>query len=67
MTADELKDWLGKDESAGAGWSKSDGSGETVGHDRYVHQKPLETLSSLFEPTPFFEPEANGRAVEGTL
>jgi hypothetical protein len=33
MTADELKDWLGKDESAGAGWSKDDGSGESVGHD----------------------------------
>lgn len=34
MTAEELKDWLGKEESAGAGWSKSDGSGETVGHER---------------------------------
>lgn len=35
MTADELKDWLGKDESAGSGWSKDDGSGETIGHERY--------------------------------
>ncbi|EME43877.1 hypothetical protein DOTSEDRAFT_71624 [Dothistroma septosporum NZE10] len=33
MSADELKDWLGKEESAGAGWSKDDGSGETIGHE----------------------------------
>ncbi|TKX23439.1 hypothetical protein C1H76_4507 [Elsinoe australis] len=33
MSADELKEWLGKDESAGAGWSKDDGSGETIGHE----------------------------------
>lgn len=33
MTSDELEEWLGKDESAGAGWSKGDGSGESVGHD----------------------------------
>ncbi|KAF2088141.1 hypothetical protein K490DRAFT_56156 [Saccharata proteae CBS 121410] len=33
MNAKELKDWLGKDESAGSGWSKDDGSGETVGHE----------------------------------
>jgi len=35
MTAQELKDWLGSDESAGAGWSKDDGSGETIGHERF--------------------------------
>ena len=35
MDADELVEWLGRDESAGAGWSKSDGSGETIGHERY--------------------------------
>lgn len=34
MTAEELKDWLGQEESAGSGWSKDDGSGETVGHER---------------------------------
>lgn len=33
MTAEELKDWLGSEESAGAGWSKDDGSGETIGHE----------------------------------
>ncbi|KZM21123.1 uncharacterized protein EKO05_0008088 [Ascochyta rabiei] len=33
MSAKDLQDWLGQDESAGAGWSKDDGSGETIGHD----------------------------------
>ncbi|PNS20438.1 hypothetical protein CAC42_5888 [Sphaceloma murrayae] len=33
MSAKELEEWLGKEESAGAGWSKDDGSGETVGHE----------------------------------
>jgi len=36
MSADELKEWLGSEESAGSGWSKDDGSGETIGHERYV-------------------------------
>ena len=33
MTAPELKKWLEDDKSRDAGWSKDDGSGETVGHD----------------------------------
>jgi len=33
MDAAELTAWLGSDESAGAGWSKADGSGESIGHD----------------------------------
>ncbi|KAF2099666.1 hypothetical protein NA57DRAFT_55611 [Rhizodiscina lignyota] len=33
MSAQELKDWLGKDESTGSGWDKNDGSGETIGHE----------------------------------
>ncbi|CAK4031972.1 Hypothetical predicted protein [Lecanosticta acicola] len=33
MSADELQDWLGREESTGAGWDKDDGSGETIGHD----------------------------------
>lgn len=33
MTASELQDWLGKEESAGAGWDNDDGSGETIGHE----------------------------------
>ncbi|TFB07503.1 hypothetical protein CCMA1212_000633 [Trichoderma ghanense] len=33
MTAQELKQWLKGDDSTSAGWSKDDGSGESVGHD----------------------------------
>jgi len=33
MTAPELKDWLGSEASTGSGWSKDDGSGETIGHE----------------------------------
>ena len=34
MTAEELEDWLKEEQSAGSGWDKGDGSGETVGHER---------------------------------
>lgn len=34
MTAEELEEWLKGEQSQGSGWSKSDGSGETVGHER---------------------------------
>lgn len=34
MTASELKEWLKGGDSTSSGWSKEDGSGETVGHDR---------------------------------
>ncbi|KAH0393346.1 hypothetical protein KCU89_g12508, partial [Aureobasidium melanogenum] len=33
MSPDQLKEWLGGEDSAGAGWSKDDGSGETIGHE----------------------------------
>ncbi|KAK4980818.1 hypothetical protein LTR66_010344 [Elasticomyces elasticus] len=33
MSAKELKGWLGSDDSTGSGWSKDDGSGETIGHE----------------------------------
>ncbi|KAK4984381.1 hypothetical protein LTR50_006636 [Elasticomyces elasticus] len=33
MSAKELKAWLGSDDSTGSGWSKDDGSGETIGHE----------------------------------
>lgn len=36
MTADELKTWLKEEQSEHSGWSKDDGSGETVGHEREV-------------------------------
>ncbi|KAK7542331.1 uncharacterized protein J3D65DRAFT_209803 [Phyllosticta citribraziliensis] len=33
MTPNELNEWLGTEQSTGSGWSKDDGSGETVGHE----------------------------------
>ena len=34
MTADELEAWLKEEQSQTSGWSKDDGSEETVGHER---------------------------------
>jgi len=34
MTADELEEWLKEEQSETAGWSKDDGSDETIGHER---------------------------------
>lgn len=34
MSASDLKSWLKEESSEDAGWSKSDGSGETIGHER---------------------------------
>ena len=58
MNSPELKEWLGKDESAGAGWSKDDGSGETVGQERYG--KSLH--HSKFKPL-FLLPFCGGRKI----
>ncbi|PQE13024.1 dna-binding protein [Rutstroemia sp. NJR-2017a BBW] len=33
MTADELEAWLKEESSQSSGWSKDDGSGETIGHE----------------------------------
>ena len=33
MTASELKKWLEGEASTSSGWSKDDGSGESVGHE----------------------------------
>ncbi|KAK3054471.1 hypothetical protein LTR09_004740 [Extremus antarcticus] len=33
MSAQELKDWLSQEDSTSSGWSKDDGSGETIGHE----------------------------------
>lgn len=33
MTSSELEKWLKSSDSESAGWSKDDGSGESVGHD----------------------------------
>lgn len=36
MTAEELEKWLKGSASKDTGWSKSDGSGESIGHERQV-------------------------------
>ena len=36
MTVDELEEWLQTEDSQSTGWSKDDGSGESVGHESYV-------------------------------
>ena len=36
MTADELEKWLKGKQSQESGWAKSDDSGESIGHERYV-------------------------------
>lgn len=36
MSASDLEGWLKGESSESAGWSKSDGSGETIGHERSV-------------------------------
>ncbi|KAK5662969.1 hypothetical protein OQA88_6381 [Cercophora sp. LCS_1] len=37
MTSDELEDWLETSASTGSGWTKDDGSGESVGHESGRH------------------------------
>lgn len=51
MSADELKDWLSQDESSSSGWSKDDGSGETVGHERSGRRTLLRKLERTRELT----------------
>ena len=34
MNSSELEEWLKGESSQGAGWAKSDDSGETIGHER---------------------------------
>jgi Protein of unknown function (DUF3140) len=40
VTADELEKWLKGAKSKKAGWSKEDGSGESIGHESYQTVKP---------------------------
>ena len=37
VTAEELDKWLKSPKSKKAGWSKEDGSGESVGHKSYIY------------------------------
>ena len=34
MSSDELEEWLKEESSTSSGWSKDDGSSETIGHER---------------------------------
>lgn len=36
MSASELESWLKQEDSTSSGWSKDDGSGESIGHERFV-------------------------------
>lgn len=47
MDAVELTDWLSRPESAGSGWAEDDGSGETIGHERYISPPSLSSPSLL--------------------
>lgn len=48
MSAEELEEWLKSSASEGSGWAKGDGSGESIGHERYVLLacSPLPTIVS---------------------
>lgn len=46
MTAQELEDWLKTEEAESSGWSKDDGSGESVGHERYVRTTVTITITT---------------------
>jgi Protein of unknown function (DUF3140) len=57
MKSDELEAWLSEEQSEISGWSKPDGSGETIGHERLTKtrtQPPppkTNTHNSLHLPT----------------
>jgi hypothetical protein len=46
MTPAELKEWLGGSASQASGWSKDDGSGESIGHE-VLHPNDLNTCMLL--------------------
>lgn len=55
MTAKELKEWLKRDESEGAGWSKDDASGETIGHDSGRHIVDILEANSEKDPEKYID------------
>lgn len=52
MTASELEKWLKEEESEASGWSKDDGSGETIGHERFGFFQPTNKEQNLTFATP---------------
>lgn len=53
MSASDLEDWLESEASESAGWRKSDGSGETIGHERYLPPPTPTKQTALHTPLPF--------------
>ncbi|KAG9541630.1 hypothetical protein KCU71_g19148, partial [Aureobasidium melanogenum] len=47
MSPDQLKEWLGGEDSAGAGWSKDDGSGETIGHESKYDEEDISHMRKV--------------------
>lgn len=46
MTSAELESWLKEEQSQSSGWSKDDGSSETVGHERLVSSFCIRCIST---------------------
>jgi hypothetical protein len=59
MSASDLESWLKEESSESAGWSKDDGSGETIGHERCVLQSSIPPSPHL--PFPKSRPSRPGR------
>jgi Protein of unknown function (DUF3140) len=50
MKSDELEAWLSEEQSETSGWSKPDGSGETIGHERLTKTRPPKNQHTQFAP-----------------
>ncbi|KAI0125123.1 hypothetical protein BJ170DRAFT_489075 [Xylariales sp. AK1849] len=47
MSASDLEIWLKEESSESAGWSRDDGSGETIGHERLGHRSGRKIVEIL--------------------
>jgi Protein of unknown function (DUF3140) len=67
MTSDELEAWLKDEQSSSSGWSKSDGSGETIGHERFARNTslslPLSPSSHIHLTHPSSHSDYSGRKI----
>lgn len=46
MTSVELENWLNEEQSENSGWSKDDGSNETIGHERLAPSHGIQCIST---------------------
>nr|KAI4118696.1 MAG: hypothetical protein LQ345_001308 [Seirophora villosa] len=46
MTSVELENWLDEEQSENSGWSKDDGSSETIGHERLLSSQRIQCIST---------------------